>query len=166
MNEAPIVATNIERTDPIVPMSGREILSIASVGALVGAIVYGVFVALVNYVFRPAMCHSDASASCAQADNYAFIVAAVLGFVIAMVLLVRVRTYRPLLVAIGATIATWGLANLLHAHVVWYIALLVGVVVYGLCYSLFAWLARLRSFIFAAILTIVIAALSCWLLHS
>ena len=72
--------------------------------------------------------------------------------------LVRIRVYRPLLVVLAVVLALWGIQSIVVV-LPWYLALVGMVAVGALSYSLFAWIARLRSFVLAAIVTVVIAVL-------
>lgn len=157
-NEDRVVATSSERIDPVVPMTAREFVGILLIGAIVGIVSYGAYYLLHRYVFESAMCLAGQDTnSCQQAPTYAMIVAMVIGAIVALTLLVRARIYRPLLVVVGATIAAWSF-NSLFVDVAWYILLIATVILFALCYGLFAWIARLRSFVVAVIVTVVLAA--------
>lgn len=146
-----VVAENHERIDPIVPMFNYELLTIAGVGAAVGLIVSGAAYALDRYVFQALMCQGEA-AGCEEAPTYAMIVAMVIGALLGLVALVQARVYRPLLVVLAATLGLWGFDKL-TADISWYWGLLVAVVLFSLSYVLFSWVARVRAFMVAIILS-------------
>lgn len=149
-----VVAENHERIDPIVPMFNYEVLTIAGVGAGVGLVVSGAAYALNQYVFQAIMCQGD-SAGCEQSSYYAMIVAMVIGALLGLIALVQARVYRPLLIVLAATIGLWGFSTL-TAGIAWYWGLLVPVVLFALSYMLFAWIARIRSFVAALIVSVVL----------
>ena len=72
--------------------------------------------------------------------------------------MVQTRVYRPLLAVLGTTVGLWGI-HALTGSMAWYWALLVTAVLFGLSYTLFAWVARIRSFVAALIVTVVLVAL-------
>ena len=74
---------------------------------------------------------------------------------IGLVTLARMRVYRPLLVVLAATVALWGLESSI-ASLPWYWGLLAVVVFFALAYGLFSWLARIRNFIMAVVITVVV----------
>ena len=75
-----------------------------------------------------------------------------------MVVLAHIRVYRPLLIILAAILALWGI-QAIAAVLPWYWALAGMIAVGALAYSLFAWIARIRSFILSAVVAIVIAVI-------
>lgn len=140
---------------PFVSMSRRDVRDILLCGASVGLFVGILYALLDNFVFGAVLCRAQQSADCSQAPQYAMIVATVIGAIGGLVALARVRVYRPLFVVLFATICLW-LGNVLVAGVAWYWTLVVLTVLYTIAYLLFAWLARLRSFVLAAVVAIVV----------
>lgn len=151
-----VVAENNERVSPVVPMFGRELASVAVIGLAVGVITWVAMTLLERYVFAAVMCRENAAANCADAASYATIVAMILGAVAALIALVQARVYRPLLAVIAATAALWGFALALLGGVAWYWALLITAILFGLTYALFAWVARIRSFVLAIVISLVL----------
>ena len=149
-----VVAENHERVDPVVPMFQREMLGIVATGVGVGLIVFVAAFLLNQYVFGSILCQGEA-ANCSDAPTYSMIVAMVIGALLGLVALVQTRVYRPLLVVLGATVGLWGLFAL-TADMAWYWGLLILVAMFGLAYALFAWIARIRAFVVALIVTIVL----------
>lgn len=156
-NDTTLVATNAERIEPIVPMSRAELMRVFVIGLAAGLVALGAYMLLKQYVFDRAMCTTDASATCAQSPTYSMIVSMVLSALVTLVALVQSRTFRPLLVVIAASIALWGFERLLVSALPWYLELVLGAVLFGLVYLLFAWVVRIRSFIVAAIVALVLA---------
>lgn len=140
---------------PFIDMDQRQFANVLLVGLGVGVITWLLQLILAKYVFGPIMCHDTVQASCSAVTNYANISAGFLAAAAGLVLLVRLRVYRPLLVAIAALIALWGLYTITDG-MVWIAALSLFAVLTAATYGLFTWLARIRSFLISLI-TIVIA---------
>lgn len=153
-NNDGVVSEDINRVSPVVPTQGREIANIFSIGAGVGLLTALSYFALENYVFGPLLCEGTATA-CEDSSLYATIVSIVLGSVIGLVALVQARVYRPLLIVLAASVTMWGFGSLVN-DLAWYWGLLLAVLFFGLVYSLYAWIARVRSFIVAAVVTIIL----------
>lgn len=139
---------------PFVMMTIADVIRAMLVGAGVGLVTTGIYLLLNKFIFGAALCR-DGVDGCSNAPLYSTIVAIVFSIIIGIVALAKAGTYRPLLVAIAAPVALWSLFTLLSNNVVWYLALLIGAVLFALAYGLFAWLARLRSFILAIVLLVV-----------
>lgn len=157
-NQERVVAESRERVDPVVPMYNREIIGVFITGAVVGLVVAGAWYLLNRFVFTAMLCEGADTANCAQAPEYAMIVAMLIGAVAGLIALVQTRVYRPLLAVLGTTIGLWGLHTVV-APMTWYWMLLVVTILFGLSYALFTWVARIRSFVVALIVTIVLVVL-------
>jgi hypothetical protein len=107
-----------------------------------------------KFIFAAVLCRSQSPGGCESAPTYAVIVAMVLGAIVGLVALVRLRIYRPLLIILAASVALWGSVSFL-LPLTWYVSIPFSIVVFGLAYALFMWLARVRSFIFAIVLSVV-----------
>jgi len=140
---------------PFVSMSRRDVIDTVLCGAGVGLFVGILYLLLDTFVFGAVLCRPQQASDCAQAPQYAMIVATVIGAIAGLVALARARVYRPLFVVLFATISLW-VGNVLVAGYAWYWALLVLLLLYAIAYLLFAWLARLRSFVLAAVVAIVV----------
>ncbi|MGB4762047.1 MAG: hypothetical protein WBP12_01660 [Candidatus Saccharimonas sp.] len=139
----------------LIPMSVRELLGIVASGAVIGIVVIGLYLLLNHFVFGAVLCRPQAPTDCIQAPTYAMIVSQIIGIIAGIGVLVRLRVYRPLLVVLATVVALWTLQSLI-APLAWYIALCVGAVLFGISYGLFAWIARIRSFILALVVTVVL----------
>lgn len=144
-----------EGVSPFVSMSRRDIIDVLVCGAGVGLVVGILYTLLETFVFGAVLCRPQQAADCAQAPQYAMIVATVIGAIGGLVALARVRIYRPLFVVLFATISLWA-ANLFVGNYAWYWAIPILLALYAIAYLLFAWLARIRSFILAGVLGIVV----------
>ena len=94
---------------------------------------------------------------------YSMIVAIIISTIAGVANLARLRIYRPLLIGLAAAISLWGL-QVITGGLAWYWAALVFVALFALAYAVFAWLARLRNFILALVVTIVLVVLVRWVL--
>ena len=145
---------SVARVSPIVLMPLRELMATIAVGVGVGLLV--ALVAYLNtFVFGVVLCRPQSSAECGQAPHYAAIVAMIVGAIAGVVALARLRVYRPLLIVIAATIALWGVSAMLSG-ITWYWSVAALAVIFGLVYGLFSWASRLRSFILAVVIVVVL----------
>lgn len=134
----------------IVSMARGELVGIAITGALTGLITIVLAYILNKFVFGAILCRGTSLTECARTPEYAMAVAIILGAVVALFNLVRIRTYRSLLVVIAATLSLWGFTALVW-NMPWYVAGIVSILLFALSYLLFAWLARIRSFVISVI---------------
>ena len=71
--------------------------------------------------------------------------------------------YRPLLVVLAMLISLWGIQD--HASdAPWYGVIIAAAALLGISYGLYAWLARIRNFILAVVVTVVVVVLIRWML--
>lgn len=157
-NNDRVVATNIERVDPVVPMFGREVLTVFLSGVLAGALIGIGYYLLNNFVFSAVMCREGAAGSCGDAPGYAMTVSMIIGGLAGLITLAQVRVYRPLLIVLATAVSLWSF-HLLIGEMVWYWGLLTLAILFGLTYTLFAWIVRLRSFVAAVVLAVLIVLL-------
>lgn len=142
----------------LVPMTWRELARIGAIGAVIGALSVGLYVLFHTYIFQAVLCRDQANAACGQAATYAAITTAFIASFVAVVVLAHIRVYRPLLIILAAILALWGIQSIVVV-LPWYWALAGMIAVGALAYSLFAWIARIRSFILSAVVAIVIAVI-------
>lgn len=150
-----------ETTQPVsalVPMSVREVVRTIVTGVVVGLVVIAIYLLLNKYLFGAVLCRPQSPSECGQAPTYAIVAAQVIGIIVGLGALARLRIYRPLFVVIATVITLWTL-QLLISPLPWFGALLAGAVLFGLSYGLYAWIARIRSFILAAVIAIVLIVL-------
>ena len=164
MNKEVVVEEPVTtRVSPLVGMPSRDFISTLLCGVGVGLIVALLAFLMNKFVFGAVLCRPQSMTECAQAPNYAMIVAMVIGAIAGVVSLARLRVYRPLLIVLAATVALWGL-NGLVSGLAWYWALLVFALLFGLAYGLFAWISRVRSFVLALVITIVMVVIIRWVM--
>ncbi len=150
--------TASETRSNLVPMTWRELARIGAIGAVIGALSVGLYVLFHAYIFQAVLCRDQANTACGQAATYAAITTAFIASFVAVVVLAHIRVYRPLLIILAAILALWGIQSIV-AVLPWYWALVGMIAVGALAYSLFAWIARIRSFILSAVVAIVIAVI-------
>ena len=159
----PVVHEETPNESALVTMGTSELLRVVLRGALVGVAVAIVYLLLNKFVFTAVLCRPQSTGDCTQAPNYAAISAFVLSVLGGVIVLAQARVYRPLLVVLAALISLWGIQD--HAvDAMWYWVILAAAVMFGLSYGLYAWLARIRNFILALVVTIVVVVLIRWML--
>ena len=146
---------SVARVSPIVSMPIRELIATIAVGVGVGLLIALVSYLMNTFVFGVVLCRPQSNVECAQAPHYAAIVAMIVGAIAGVVALARLRVYRPLLIVIAATVALWGMSAMLTG-IAWYWSVAALAVIFGLAYGLFSWASRLRSFILAIVVIVVL----------
>ena len=157
-NNDRVVATNVEYVEPVVPMYGRELLTVFLAGVLAGALIGIGYYLLNNFFFGGGMCRTGAAGKCGDAPSYAMTVSMIIGGLAGLIALAQVRVYRPLLIVLATAVALWGF-HVLIGDMVWYWGLVLLAVLFGLTYTLFSWIVRLRSFVAAVVLTVLLVVI-------
>lgn len=165
MNNGGVVSEEINRVSPIVQTYGREVVTVLGIGAGVGLLVAGVSVLLEKYVFAAVLCRAGADATCSQAPEYAMVVAMVIGAIFGVLALIQARVFRPLLVVLAVVVSLWGMSTLVSEYQ-WYWQLAIAVGFFSLTYLLYSWVARIRSFLIASSITIVLAVVMRYIIMS
>lgn len=152
---------NVEtRLPAYIPSTPAETAKVGLTGAGVGLLVVGLSELIARYFIEPVFCRSaDSFAICSNGGNVAFYSATVIMAMIAIVVLVRLGVFRPLLIAVGSAAILWGLKSRLEAlSFVEYALWLVGL--YAVSYTVLFWLLRVRNFAvsFAFVLLVVVLA--------
>lgn len=159
----PVVHEETLNESPLVTMGTRELLRVVLRGVLVGTGVAIVYLLLNKFVFTAVLCRPQSTGDCSEASNYAAIASLVLSLFGGVIVLAQARVYRPLLVVLAALISLWGVQD--HADgAPWYGVIVAAAVLFGLAYGLYAWLARIRNFILAVVVTVVVVVLIRWML--
>ena len=138
----------------------NHIVSIAIIGALVGITTWLLSMLLQSAVIEPLFCRSaDAFSACNNGGSIAFSTAAVLAHIAGLYALVRIGTYRPLLVVLATIVTLWGIQVWLGT-LTWFEAALTYGFVVAVAYALYAWLSRIVTFWLAAVIILVAIVLS------
>jgi hypothetical protein len=143
-------------------MANRNLLSVILLGAGIGLLMWGIGWALKTYVFASVACGAT-MVQCDASAQYAEIAAAILIAIVALIGLVRLRIFRPLLVVLAVTMSLWGLSGLVSTlPLQWALPLIAGL--YAIAYGLFVWIVRVRVFWVAALLTVLLVGAVRWAL--
>lgn len=128
----------------------------AVTGLAVGLVGWLVNMAIQAWIIEPIFCRSTQSFDvCANGGTISWAVALIIASIVGLLSLVRTGVFRPLLVVLATLIALWGVSAWL-GPLPWWQALLWHGVLFAIAYSLFAWVARIQSFLFSLIVTIVL----------
>lgn len=138
--------------------SARHVWQTALIGMAVGLLVWGIAWLFDTYLYTIVLCRGDLAGRCASAPEYAEATAGIIAAAAGLFAMARLQIFRPLPVAIGALISLWGLSAL-TAPLPWIAAALSTIILYGLSYALFSWAVRIRSFLFAMVVLIVLVVL-------
>ncbi len=85
-------------------------------------------------------------------------VASILVATIGIIIMLNLFTARPLLISLACAVSLWGLAQL-TAGLLWFEIIAWNVIIYGLAYLLFSWVARYKRVMPALIAVIVIVVI-------
>ncbi len=144
-----------DESTTFVTMNSRKLLMIVAVGILAGLVTWGLAHVFDMYVYKAILCNNPSAVQCASSPQYAATTATVIGAAVALFGLVRLRVYRPLLIVLATFISLWGLIELV-APMAWYVEALICAGLYGVALGTFAWVARIRNFIFTAIIILIL----------
>lgn len=128
------------------------------IGLAFGLVAWVLTVLLTNYVIEPLACRqiANAATNCVNATGLAGNVAAIMSALLALLVLVRLRIAQPVIITVGTAAILWSLATW-TTGLAWYEVIAWSVLLYGLCYALFAWITRYpRLVVSAVIATLVI----------
>jgi hypothetical protein len=152
------ITDKIEALPVYLPVSIKELVKVAVTGIGIGATIALLSELIANYFIDPVFCRStDSFAICAEGGMIAFYAATVIVSIIGVAILATIGTFRPLLIALAAAAALWGVKDFLGGlHWLEYGAWVAAM--FGVAYVLFYWLLRARSFVLSLILTIIAVA--------
>lgn len=134
----------------------RSIVGTLVTGLAVGIIGWLLSLAIQMWIIEPIFCRSPQTfAVCANGGTVAWAIAMIIVSVASLLSLVRSGVFRPLLVVLASLITLWGVSAWL-GPLPWWQAMLWHGLLFALAYLLFAWVARLSSFLLAVIISIVL----------
>jgi hypothetical protein len=133
------VITTTTRTEIV--KRGNTWWTIAIVGAVMG-LFYVWISALVNYfIVEPLYCKTLTDASvCVNSVSIAGNIATILIATIGLIILLRLRTARPIIVIAAAALTLWGLSSWTNGLAVWEI-IVWSIVLYALTYTTYWWIS-------------------------
>lgn len=152
MEQYPVATNNPSAI--LVDARRGDIVRILLLGAGVGLLVWGLDWLLFHWIFSPLLCDSMLAGKCEQSSAFASIAAQIIAGIAALFVLVRMRAFRPLLIVLFVVVALWNVLAI-FASWPWWATALGMMAVFGIAYSLFTTLARLRSLLFAVILMVI-----------
>jgi len=148
----------LDRPPLYVDNEPRKQFIVTLTGLLTGLGVFVLTWLLQHYFFSPAFCANGGGSSfvCGDDAGAAFMLSTVIGLLVATAVLARSLVYRPLLITVATAATLWGLTSYLPGmalgsfeQALWFMLL------FGLGYTLYAWLLRFRHFAIALLLTLV-----------
>lgn len=142
------------------PFDAPGLVRLALIGALTGVMGWLLYLGIANYFIEPVFCRSAETFSvCRNGGTVAWISAHVIVLAAAVAVLARLAVYRPLLVVLAVLVSLWAAHSWLGG-MVWYLGAAWQALLFGLAFAAFGWIARLPNFLFALILSLVIAVLA------
>lgn len=134
----------------------RSVVGAAITGLFVGIAGWLASMAIQAWIIEPIFCRSAQTFNvCSNGGTIAWTVALIIVSIVGLLSLVRTGVFRPLLVVLATLIALWGVSVWLGPLPWWQAALWHGIL-FALAYSLFAWVARIQSFLLSLIVTLVL----------
>lgn len=138
-------------------MPVRTVMQIFILGAVLGLIAWIISAVVANYVISPLFCKADGGnfSVCAQGGLLASNIASLIAGGLAVVALLRLGVFRPLLISLAAVISLWGIGPWMGA-LPWYESLVWTMLLYAVAYLAFSWLSRIRVFWMALLASIIV----------
>lgn len=134
----------------------QEWLRIVLIGAVVGLLYWVVTVLLARYVIEPLTCRELTDAmQCLNAGTMAGNVATVITGLIAVAFMVNLRVTQPVIIAAGSAAVLWGL-GVWTSGLWWLEAIAWSILLYSLCFGLFAWIGRSVRMVSAIIISVLV----------
>lgn len=131
-------------------------VQVALLGVMLGAVSWVLTLLADRFLLTPMTCSSESTTGiCLNSEVIAGNGVLVIMAIIGVLGLVRLGVYRPMLVALAATISLWGVTGWIDG-LAWYEGLTWMAALYALTYTVFTWLARPRMFLIAIILTLLV----------
>jgi hypothetical protein len=137
------------------PIDTSKVIAVIALGAVIGLLVWGLTLVIDRYILTAVLCQGNQVLDCANTSLYAESVATIVGAIIGLFFLVRLQVFRPLLVVLATVVSLWGIIGL-AGLLPWYGIGLSAIILYAFAYGLFAWVARIRSFVLVLVLLVVL----------
>jgi hypothetical protein len=138
-------------------MTVRTVVQIFILGAVLGLVAWLISALVSNYVIAPLFCKAEGGnfSVCAQGGLLASNIASLIVGGLAVVALLRLGVFRPLLISLAVVISLWGIGPWTGA-LPWYESLTWTALLYAVAYLAFSWLARIRVFWIALLATLIV----------
>jgi hypothetical protein len=154
-----------EEVTPVTPMTSRDLIAVLATGAVAGLVIWAVYRVLMGYVAPLVFCQDNTTSICASAPAVMDGVALIAGGVVGLLGLIRLRTFRPLLVVLAIVLSLGGLAQQLDT-MPWYWAVPFATILFAVAYAFYAWVARVRVFWLAVAIIVLLGVLIRFVLFS
>ncbi len=146
-----------QQTNAITNHTTRAWVYIIGIGAAVGLAYWVATILLGRYIVEPLACRDIATAAtCVGSIGLAGKIASVLLATVALLVMIRLSLFRPIIIAVAAAVLLWDL-SVWTTGLFWAEALAWSVVLCALSYALFGWIARQFGLIVAIIIAAVLA---------
>ena len=131
-------------------------VNVPIIGAGLGLVWWVLTSILRNYVVEPLACRDLASAgACLDSFGLAGTIAAILVAILGTAILVKAAQPRPVVIAVATAALLWSLGAYMNG-LVWFETLIWAVVLYALSYTVFSFVARLRTLLAVLIVSAVV----------
>jgi len=155
---AKIVKIETETETQSIGMS-QSIWKIVLLGLILGFAYWGLTALIEKYIITQLFCQlSQYSLTCSQTLAISGNITTILVAIIGIIVMIKLNMAQPLIVSIASGAALWGLASL-SAGIGWFEIIIWEVLLYGLAYALFSWIARCRSLIVVFVFILITIAL-------
>jgi hypothetical protein len=162
----PQIPTLEDESNFIIVPETQDFLRVGLLGLVTGLLIPALAWLLQKFIISPIFCHDTSLAVCSSGDLTTYYISTVVLGVVAVALMANWQVFRPLLIAVAAASALWGLqryASGTVSHSGWEYYVSSGIL-YGLAFLLFYWLLRLKSFTLSVVLTVMLVILIRWAL--
>lgn len=147
------------RWGELIELQTQQLIQIGLLGALLGLGAWILAGLIRMVIFVPLFCGDPTNSVCVAATDVSGAIATVVVAIAGVLGLVRISVFRPLLIAVASAICLLGLSSWV-APLLWFEAVAWSVLLYALCYVLFAWLVRPRPFVPAIIIVVIVVLLA------
>ncbi len=150
------VEESLQKSQRIIDMNWAQLSRVALVGAVIGALTWGLAILLQNILIEPLFCRSAGNAAiCGNTQGIAFNGAAVLMGIAGVAALVKLAVYRPLIITIASVATLWG-AQAWLGELSWFASVVWLALFYAVSYALYSWVVRIYNLPLAVCVAIVI----------
>lgn len=139
------VEESLQRSQRIIDMDWGQLSRVALVGAVIGALTWGLAILLQNIVIEPLLCRSAGNAAiCGNTEGIAFNASAILVGIVGVAALVKLAAYRPLIIVIASVATLWG-AQAWLGELSWFASVGWLALFYAVVYTLYSWVVRIYN---------------------
>ena len=148
---------NNSSTSSYLPAQVKDIAQVLSLGIASGILIVLLGELMQRFFINPVFCNNATGGDvCGPNGLTGFYAATLIVTLLSIVTLARLNIFRPLLIAVGAAVALWGMkGQMLDLSLLEYAFWTA--VLFGLAYLLFYWLLRAQNFVLSLGLVVVAA---------